>query len=134
MITVAIVSYSLKWGLVLYKHTVEFFTYKEAKDEVDRLYKESSYESSGGLVVAAFILSETNGKTELVYSSVNENAVNHGFTCPVCKNKVRVIRGEYGPVRNKWFMFCDTCASRTGFYDTEDEAIEAWYKLTGGRL
>ena len=133
MFFVTFVSYRPEMGLVLTDQSEGFFSFSEAKNEIDRLYKESSFNHPIGLVVGAFVVYHSgNRKQELLYASViKDTALPCSFTCPVCKKQAKPRQSDFGPIIGKWFVFCDTCASRTGFYDTEDEAIEAWHKLTG---
>ena len=117
-------------GLVIIDQTEGFSTYKEAKAEVDRLYKESSLNHPGGEVVATFIVAHKNGHREIVYSSVRQD----GLVCPVCGKNARLLQADGVPasIVGKWYVFCDGCGLRTGFYDKADEAINVWMNLSGG--
>ena len=130
MFTVSIVAYSQSLGLVLSDRREGFLTYMEAKNEVDRLYKESTSDSAYGVVVAAFIVASQNGNIEIVYSSVRQDPP----ICPVCGKHARLLQADGVPasIVGKWYVFCDGCGLRTGFYDKADDAIDVWMTLSGG--
>ena len=133
MFFVMVIANNKNWGLVLSEQQEGFLTYKEAKAEVDRLYKESSFDKPGGLIVGAFILArKSHGETgtgEIVYSSIRQD----GLVCPVCGKQAKLLQADSVPhsLVGKWYVCCEGCYLRTGFYDTSGEAIDVWMKLSG---
>lgn len=49
--------------------------------------------------------------------------------CPFCGGKAITRRRSPDHImRNKYFICCSECKNKTGYYDSEEEAIKAWNK------
>ena len=49
--------------------------------------------------------------------------------CPFCDGKAIIRRRNQDHImRDKYFACCTSCKNKTGYYDSEEEAITAWNK------
>lgn len=52
--------------------------------------------------------------------------------CPFCGGKAIIRRRNPDHImRDKYFACCTSCKNKTGYYDTEEEAVVAWNKRVG---
>lgn len=45
------------------------------------------------------------------------------LSCPFCRGKAEILRMRQ---QNIFFAWCDECEARGDYYDTEEDAAEAW--------